>query len=90
MAKDLTLTHPFRPTYTFQTDPASRDFMCWLLERLPEWEELKEFCDYHGYLYEETLNAEKPIRFYIPVQDLTSPSTLPEKVGEYIEWRDKK
>lgn len=60
-------------------------FLCFLLERLPEWEDFEGFLKYLGLYKISNKHA-----WLIPIQYLTSPSILPEKVGEYIEWRDKK
>lgn len=62
----------------------------WLLERMTEWEELKKFCEYHGFSCVESIDIEKPIWYFIPLDWLTSPTILPEKIGEYIKWRDEK
>lgn len=60
----------------------------WLLERFPEWEGLRGFQAYHASKKEPPYYT----HFYdvVPLDWLTSPSILPEKVGEYIEWRDGK
>lgn len=61
----------------------------WLLERLPEWEDLEDFAEYHGFkVYGK--GAGGTLWYYIPMNWLTSPSILPEKIGEYIKWRDEK
>ena len=73
----------------------------WLLERLPEWEELEDFmrwADIPTYCQGKKLaegcfivnSIDAPRIHLLPLDWLTSPSVLPEKVGEYIKWKDEK
>ena len=57
-------------------------FLCFILARLPEWEDRQKFRAFHGL-------PQFWMGMVIPLDWLTSPSILPEKLGEYIEWRDK-
>lgn len=59
-----------------------------LLERLPEWEEVEEFLIYHKIPTVPVETGSTLYRMVLPLHWLTSPSILPEKVGEYIKWRE--
>lgn len=63
-------------------------FLCWLTKRLLEWEDIKGFAVFYGLPY-NSIKGEC-LDVAIPLDWLTSPLTLPEKVGEYIKWRDEK
>lgn len=57
----------------------------WLLERLPEWEDLTSFANYYG---GAVLSFSGKVS--LPISWLTSPSILPEKIGEYLAQRGEK
>ena len=69
------------------------DFTGFILERLPEWEDLEGFLDYQQIPYEKHdgsgLNLPDWTTYYLPLRWLTSPSILPEKVSEYMKWKDE-
>lgn len=71
----------------------SWDLTGWLLERLPEWEDFYNFLTWLKVdmdKEDEWANMSPEITMVHLFKLLTSPSILPEKVGEYIKWRDEK
>lgn len=61
----------------------------WLLERLPEWEDKEGFKEYYALIWAAPKRGGKYV-YWLPWVWLTSPTILPEKLSEYIKWRDEK
>lgn len=74
--------------YSFSLHEGLWPFTGWLLERLNEWGHLGEFAQYHN-LEHSAPNLHRHLIVLIPIDWLTSPSILPEKVGEYIKHREE-